>query len=65
MDDIKIRAFEAKIVEICNGVPISNRMKYYVLKDISEKLLEASERDVAVTTALLNKQKEEKEGGEE
>lgn len=63
MDDIKIKAFEQKIIELCNGIPISNRVKYYVLKDIADKLLEASERDIAVAVAISNKP--EQKGGTE
>lgn len=63
MEDIKIKAFEQKIVEVCNSInTLSNRTKYYVLKDIADKLLEASERDIAVALAVADK---DKKGGEE
>lgn len=44
MDEIKIKAFENSILELCNGVDIPWKIKYYILKDISEKALELSER---------------------
>lgn len=46
MDELRIKAFENLIIEHCNKTPISNRVKYYVLKDIAQKLLDASELDV-------------------
>lgn len=46
MDELKIKAFENIIVEHCNKTPIPNRVKYYVLKDIAQKLFDASELDV-------------------
>ena len=64
MDDLQIKAFEQKIVDICNGIKISNRAKYYVLRDIADKLLEASERDIAISLAILEKEKKQKGGGE-
>lgn len=60
MDDIKIKAFEKLIIDACNDTPISNRVKHYVLKDIAEKLLEASEKDMAVTLALADMRKKER-----
>ncbi len=60
MDDVKIKAFEKLIVDACNDIPISNRIKHYVLKDVAEKLLEASERDIAVTLALADMRKKER-----
>ena len=64
MDDLQIKAFEQKIVDTCNGIQISNRAKYYVLRDIADKLLEASERDIAISLAILDKEKKQKGGGE-
>lgn len=59
MEDIKIKAFEQKIVDVCNEVcGLNNRAKYYVLKDIAGKLLEASERDIAVAMAVTQQSKE-------
>lgn len=46
MDELKIKAFENIIIEHCNKTPIPNRVKHYVLKDIAQKLLDASEIDV-------------------
>lgn len=60
MNDLQIKAFEQKIVDACNDTPISNRIKHYVLKDIAEKLLEASEKDMAVTLALADMRKKER-----
>lgn len=60
MDDVKIKAFEKLIVDACNDTPISNRIKHYVLKDIAEKLLEASEKDMAVALALADVRKKER-----
>lgn len=55
MEDIKIKAFEDKIIELCNSVPTLNcRAKYYVLKSVADKLLEASERDIAVALAVAS-----------
>ncbi len=60
MEDVKIKAFEKLIIDTCNDTPVSNRTKYYVLKDVAEKLLVASEKDIAVTLAIAEKQKEGK-----
>lgn len=66
MEDMKIKAFEKLIVDSCNNTPISNREKYYVLKDIADKLLEVSERDIAIQMAILDQQKQnEQKGGAE
>lgn len=65
MEDIKIKAFEDEIIKICNGMNgLNNRAKHYVLKDIADKLLEASERDIAIALAIANKNKEQKGGDE-
>lgn len=61
MEDVKIKAFEQMIVDVCNKTPICNRVKYYVLKEIADKLLEASERDAMVMTALSEHQVKENE----
>ena len=45
-DDVKIKGFENSVIDLCNGVALSNRIKYYVLKDITQKLLEASELNI-------------------
>ena len=57
MDEIRIKAFENSVIDLCNGAAISNRVKYYVLKDIAEKLLDASEKDYQVQVATLDMQK--------
>lgn len=58
MNDLEIIAFEQKIIEFCNGVPIPAMTKYYILKDISQKLLEAGKQN-AKTIADSRKEKEE------
>lgn len=48
MDDtLNLIAFESSVVNLCNDTPISSRAKYYVLKDITQKLLVASEQEYA------------------
>lgn len=59
MDDVKISAFEKLIIETCNKIPISNRVKYYVLKDIAEKLLQASNTDIAIQTSLIPREEQQ------
>ncbi len=59
MVNVETIAFEKLIVDTCNQTPISNRVKYYVLKDIAQKLLEASEFDYKQTILELEKKKKE------
>lgn len=58
MEDIKIAAFEKLIVDACNNIPLSNRVKYYVLKDISQKLLAVSEQEIQIMEKEMEKERE-------
>ena len=42
MEELKIVAFENSILKLVNSTPIPKRTMHYVLKDIAQKLLEAS-----------------------
>ena len=61
MEDLSIVAFEQKIVDICNKVPISKRTMYYVLKDVANKLLEASDRECQISMAINDYEKKKAE----
>ncbi len=66
MDELKIIGFEQSVVDLCNKTPIPNRVKMYVLKEIANKLLDASERDYAIQMRMLEqKNNQDKKGGEE
>ena len=57
MDELKIKAFEALIVENCNKTPIPNRVKYYILRDVAQKCLNVSDVDIAIVMKDLEAQK--------
>lgn len=59
MEELKIIAFEQSVVDLCNHTPIPNRTKMYVLKEIANKLLEASERDYQMALQALEQKKKE------
>lgn len=64
MEEIKIKGFENTILDLCNKTPMPWRTKYYVLKDLAQKCLEASEKDCQMALAEIEKQKEQKGGTE-
>lgn len=64
MDELKIKAFENLIIENCNKTPIPNRVKYYVLKDIAQKLLDASELDVRIALSQIPQESEVEQNGD-
>lgn len=61
MEELKISAFEKALIDLCNGVPIANRAKYYVLKDVADKCLEASNREIEIVKDKLQKEKEKED----
>lgn len=70
MEEVKIIGFEQAIVELCNKTPIPWRTKYYILKDLAHRCLEASDKEYQTTMNSLNvnktdENKPEQKGGEE
>ena len=64
-ENLEVIYFEKLIVDACNNTPINKRTQYYVLKDITQKLLEASEREHQIALAGLEKAKQnEQKGGD-
>lgn len=59
MNDLAIITFEKQLIELVNGVPLPNRCKWYVVKDVADKLLHASEVDVRATLEKIEAQKGE------
>lgn len=58
MDELKIRAFENLIIEACNKTPIPAKVKYYVLRDVAQSVLNASNVDIALELKEIERQKE-------
>lgn len=61
MNELLLFTFEKQIVDLCNGVAIPNRAKYYILKDIADRLLKVSDTDVKKCLEEIEKSKEKGE----
>ena len=70
MEELKIIGFENAVVDLCNKTPIPWRTKYYILKELSQKCFEASDKDYQAAMKSLqekqdiDKENEQKGGGE-
>lgn len=60
MDDLTIFTFEKQLIELINKTPLPNRAKWYVVKDVADKLLKASENDIQKQINSVPKQEGEK-----
>jgi hypothetical protein len=57
MDNLKIKAFENSLEQLCNGADLPKRAQFYVLNEFARRLLEASELECQL--ALRDAQKKE------
>ena len=54
MDELKIKAFENSLEQLCNGADVPKRVQFYILNEFARRTLAASELECQL--ALQNVQ---------
>ena len=61
MDDLKIKAFENSLEELCNKAGIPKRVEYFILIDVARRVLSASELEIQLSLQNMAQKKKEAE----